>query len=140
MMRSILIAVLFIALFAVSAFGQEITDDNNDDGKIDRWIYLSGGTVERVEIDRDFDGKVDYIIFYDEEDLKKEEQLDYNYDGEMDDLYLYVKGKLKRREIDTNYDSKIDVWVYLDGIYIEKYEKDTDFDGEIDFIKNYLEE
>ena len=139
-MRRILIVIFFFGLLSVNVFSQEIADDTNDDGEPDRWIYISGGAVDRIEVDRDFDGKVDYIIFYDEEDLKKEEQLDYNFDGEMDDFYFYAKGKLKRREIDTNYDTEIDVWVYLDGIYIEKYEKDTDFDGKVDFVEDYLEE
>ena len=29
------------------------------------------------------------------------------------------------------------MWVYLDGMYILKYEMDSDFDGNIDLVKDY---
>ncbi|MBA7527555.1 hypothetical protein ES705_19731 [subsurface metagenome] len=47
-------------------------------------------------------------------------------------------GRLIRQEIDTNFDEKVDVWAYLfDGIYIEKLEQDSDFDGRIDLVQEY---
>ena len=56
----------------------------------------------------------------------------------MDDYYFYDDGRLIREEIDTNFDEKVDVWVYLfEGIYIEKIEQDSDFDGQIDLVQEY---
>ena len=139
-MRRILVILFLIFTVLTAGFSQESGDDMNNDGKIDRWVRINGGIVDKVSFDRDFDGSVDYIIFYTEESEKKEEQLDFNYDGSMDDFYYYAAGKMKRREIDTNFDGMIDIWVYLDGIYIQKYEKDIDFDGKIDITKELIEE
>jgi hypothetical protein len=45
---------------------------------------------------------------------------------------------LIRQEVDTNFDGRIDVWVYLhEGLYIESYRRDSDYDGEIDLVKEY---
>lgn len=139
MYRLIIIAVLiFAVVFPLCAQSRE--DDTNSDGKIDRWIKTSGNKVSEISLDRDYDGEVDYLVKYDDNSNKLEEQLDFNYDGIMDDFYYYAGGKMKRREIDTNYDERIDIWVYLDGIYINKYEKDIDFDGKIDLVEDYTEE
>lgn len=96
----------------------------------------SGGST--LEVDRNEDGNIDYVIKLDENSRKTYEELDYNHDGTMDDFYYYSDGVLQRREIDTNYDGKIDVWVFLhEGVYIKRYERDTDFDGEVDLIKDF---
>jgi hypothetical protein len=56
----------------------------------------------------------------------------------MDDFYYYERGQLIRQEVDTNFDGRIDVWVYLhEGLYIKSYERDSDYDGEIDLVKEY---
>ncbi|MBI9109050.1 MAG: hypothetical protein JEZ04_20065 [Spirochaetales bacterium] len=131
----VLLTVIFIPLSA-----QDGGDDTNGDGRPDRWIRSTGGVIEEIGIDRDYDGTVDYLTKYDQEFRKIEEQLDFNYDGQMDDFYYYKAEKMYRREIDTNFDGKVDIWVYLDGIYIQKYEKDTDFDGKIDLTEDYTKE
>jgi hypothetical protein len=69
---------------------------------------------------------------------KMYEELDFNNDGRMDDFYYYTDGVLERREIDSNYDDAVDVWVYIyEGVYVERYERDTDFDGEIDEVETF---
>ena len=56
----------------------------------------------------------------------------------MDDFYYYKNGVLERHEIDTNFDLKPDIWVYIDeGVYIKKIERDKDYDGIPDIIKEY---
>jgi hypothetical protein len=112
--------------------------DENGDGKIDQWIEDLGNERFKVSKDRDFDGRVDYALIYTVEGYKEYEEQDYNYDGEMDDFYFYSAGVLERRTLDTNYDGEADLWVFLDeGVYIWKIEQDTDFDGEIDYMKQY---
>ena len=91
-----------------------------------------------IELDRNKDGRTDQAMLLDQKGLKIYEELDYNFDGEMDDFCYYAGGVLVREEIDTNFDGKIDIWVFLQkGIYIERYMRDTDFDGVIDIDKKY---
>jgi hypothetical protein len=130
------IIALFLPLFVYSITINEI--DENEDGIIDQWIEMINDNISKVILDRDFDGEPDYFILYDEDANKIEEALDYNFDGEMDDFYYYENDVMIRREIDSNYDGFVDIYVYLyEGVYIKKIERDTDYDGEIDFIKDY---
>ena len=139
-MHRLLFTAVLAAMITFSITAQDSGEDTNNDGQADRWVKSTGRTVNEISLDRDYDGKIDYIVKYDDEANKTEEIMDFNYDGEMDDYYFYAKGTMKRREIDSNYDGKIDIWVYLDGIYIEKYEKDIDFDGRIDIVEDYIKE
>lgn len=117
-----------------------VTSDENSDGVVDRWYSMEGLVILEYTADRDFDGAVDHRMLYDQEGLPTYEELDFNLDGAMDDFYFYTNGALNRREIDSNYDSKTDIWVYLcEGVYVEKIEQDTDYDGEIDRITAYGE-
>jgi hypothetical protein len=126
-----------VGLFAASP---EAIDTNND-GKPDQWVRVDSEGVTSIETDRDFDGEVEYFLKFDKEGDKIYEELDFNNDGLMDDYYFYKNGALKRREIDSNYDQKIDIWVYIvEGAYIEKYERDTDYDGTVDVVEDYGEE
>jgi len=112
--------------------------DTNSDGKTDQWIEDLGGDKFRVTKDRNFDGIVDYALNYTADGYKEFEEVDFNYDGKMDDFYYYRTGVLEMREVDTNYDGEIDLYVFLDkGVYIWKIERDTDFDGTIDYLKEY---
>ena len=129
-------AIFFFCLVPVLPFAEEY--DENSDGKSDKWVIFGSNGTRRIEIDRDYDGMVDYAVVYDKDANLKEERLDFNHDGEMDDFYYYIDSILVRREIDSNYDTKVDIWVYIrEGVYIEKYEMDTDFDGNIDTVKDY---
>lgn len=117
-------ALVCLPLFAIS----------NDEQKNEEDEYQS------IQSDRDNDGLTDYRMKFDSAGTKVYEELDFNYDGEMDDFYYYSSGVLSRREIDTNYDGKVDVWVYIhEGVYIKRYERDLDFDGEIDQVKDFSE-
>jgi hypothetical protein len=91
-----------------------------------------------LEADRDNDGQTDYLMEIDEMGKKVYEEIDFNHDGEMDDFYYYDKGVLQKREIDSNFDNEIDIWVFIHaGVYIERYERDLDFDGVIDQVKTF---
>jgi hypothetical protein len=88
------------------------------------------------EIDSNKDGDIDYLIRTSSDGDKIIELMDFNHDGDMDDFYFYSNGIIVRREVDSNFDLNIDIWVYIkDGSYIEKYEQDLDFNGEIDKVK-----
>jgi hypothetical protein len=109
-----------------SLFGISGDDDLSESGSID------------IEFDRNNDGLIDYFIRHNDKGEKLYEELDFNYDGEMDDFYYYTRGILEKREIDSNYDMQVDIWVYIhEGVYIIKYERDTDYDGEIDQVRDF---
>ncbi|MCK4540669.1 MAG: hypothetical protein KAU17_00385 [Spirochaetales bacterium] len=94
--------------------------------------------VETLEADTNEDGNTDYILMIDGSAQKVCEKLDYNLDGKMDDFYYYINGVLVYREIDSNYDEAIDVKVYIrEGVYIERYEQDADFNGSFELIKDF---
>jgi len=128
---------LVLAVSPVWAANLDESDENGD-GKADQWLEELGDERFKLTIDRDFDGTVDYSLIYRSNGYKEYEELDFNFDGEMDDFYFYRSGVLDYRRVDTNYDGQIDLWVFLDeGVYIWKVERDTDFDGEIDYKKEY---
>lgn len=133
------ILVLLGTAFPVLSAGQG--KDTNNDGVPDQWISQEEEDITCVKTDRDYDGTVDYIYRYNSAGNKVEELVDYNFDGKMDDFYYYSRGVLIRQEIDSNYDGKIDIWVYLkEGIYVERFERDEDYDGEVDVVQRYGEE
>lgn len=102
-----------------------------------KWFQKEGDNL-RVFTDRNDDGEADYIILVDEDGKTVYEEMDFNYDGKMDDFLYYTDGLLVREEIDSNYDDKIDLWLYiLEGKYLERMEKDEDFDGEVDVVKEF---
>jgi hypothetical protein len=115
-----------------------MTSDENSDGKVDRWYSMEGQSILEYTADRNFDGIVDHRVVFDEDGLPAYEELDFNLDGAMDDFYFYSGGALSRREIDSNYDDRCDIWVYLvEGVYVQRIERDADYDGEIDRVTEY---
>ena len=135
----VVFSILFFCICITLLAGLDYTSDYNNDGKPDKWCKVSAdGKVITTELDRNYDGITDYKSEYFRDGKPKYEEFDYNYDGKMDTFYYYNDGKLEKEEIDSNYDEKIDIWVYLyKGIYVQRIEKDTDFDGKVDKIKNY---
>ncbi len=88
--------------------------------------------------DSDGDGVVDRAVFVDDEMLPLRQALDFNRDGLMDDFYFYRNGVLVRQQVDSNFDGAVDLWVYIeDGIYIARYDQDTDFDGVVDYSRTF---
>ena len=137
----ILLTLFFIGTICVlasSALQLAGTEDRNNDGKPDRWIYVgpNGGLI--IRSDNNFDGVIDYVLEVDERGNKIYEEYDYNHDGKMDTFYFYANGVLQRKEIDSNFDGEVDIWIYLEeGVYVVRLERDTDFDGKVDFVRRY---
>lgn len=88
--------------------------------------------------DRDGDGLFDFAVILDEDGFRDREALDYNRDGWMDDFYFYERDVMVRQIVDTNYDQRPDLWIYIyHGVYVERYERDTDYDGLVDLVRDY---
>lgn len=125
-------------MIPTSLLANEIPEDINGDGNFDRWTQNTSDGKQTIKSDNNYDGIVDYLIKIDEVGNKIYEEFDFNFDSKMDDFYFYENGVLRRQEIDNNFDGNIDVWIYLEkGIYISKIERDADYDGKIDFTKEY---
>ena len=132
---------IFILLFALCGVLALAAGPPEGAVNISAWSQVEHEEIKRMFSDENNDGFTDYVLYYTSKGEKVAEELDFNHDGIMDDFYFYKNGVLKLRQIDSNFDDKIDIWVYVsEGVYIRKYEKDTDFDGEIDYIKDYENE
>ena len=91
-----------------------------------------------IEIDSNGDGKIDHRMLLASNGDKIFEEIDMNHDGAMDDLCYYSRGVLLRQEVDSNFDGKVDIWIFIkDGVYIERYMRDTNHDGVVDVVKEY---
>lgn len=128
-------AVVVCLLFAV----QPTDAADGGDSDVPSFKFDVGEYGERwIVSDRDDDGRTDYAIYVDEDNVKVREAVDFNNDGHMDDFYFYDNEVLERQEVDTNYDQSIDLWVYMHrGVWVERYERDTDHDGEPDVVRNF---
>jgi hypothetical protein len=135
-MKTLLLALLLLG--ALQGYGSPgLAMDRNSDGVPDQWIE-TGPDGRSITMDRDFDGRADHRVRMDYNQRQVYEEFDFNYDGRMDDFYFYESGRLVRQEIDSNFDDRVDVWVFLlEGIYIRYYERDTDFDGKVDVVKDF---
>lgn len=141
--RPVCVALLVITSLGASVPAQSADDDNasGESSAIPEFSFDASEYGDRwITGDRNDDGITDYALLLDEENLKLKEAVDFNDDGYMDDFYYYSNEVLIRQEIDTNYDQSVDLWVYLHrGVYVERYERDTDHDGKPDIVKDFDE-
>jgi hypothetical protein len=82
--------------------------DENHDGKPDLFYTYRDGKIVKVEVDRNFDGKIDEWDFYDREGRPERIERDENYDGRPDLWYFYENGEVKRSEQDTDFNGQPD--------------------------------
>ena len=102
--------------------------------RYDLAIYSSGWLTS----DRDSNGTVDYAIQLDDLGYRVLEAMDFNYDGVMDDFYFYSNDVLQRQEVDSNFDQSVDIWIFMwRGVYIRRWERDSDHDGLVDVVQDY---
>jgi hypothetical protein len=67
------------------------------------------------ETDVNGDGKKDVVRYYDDEGRSLREEADRNFDGRMDMALIFQDGKVVREELDENRDGKIDTKVFLEN-------------------------
>lgn len=68
---------------------------------------------KKVQVDSNFDGKVDRIETYDNAGKPNKIEADNDFDGIMDETLVYQNGKPYKTEKDTNKDGKPDMWIDL---------------------------
>jgi len=93
------------------------------------FLSIKGGVETRLvlicrETDVNGDGKKDVIRYYDDEGRSLREEADRNFDGKMDQLLVYQNGQIAREELDGNYDGKIDTKIFYDGGKPQRAERD----------------
>lgn len=107
--------------------------DLNWDGQIDvRTWFNADGSIEKEEMDGDFDHTVDWVDHY-QGGKRVLSEVDTDYNGAFDLFKIYEAGKVRRKERDSNGDGRVDYWEYLDenGV-VQKVGRDIDGDGVMD--------
>lgn len=119
---------------------EQLVSDRNHDGKAEARAYMDGATLQRIELDRDSDGKPDRWEYYAPPaaaaggpsmtgavpDIVKAEESNGS-DGRITRREIYRAGRLAAVEEDVDGDGRIDKWeTYADG---ELRQVDLDVDG-----------
>jgi hypothetical protein len=65
------------------------TEDRNGDGVVDQRVYFDGQRLDRVELDRNFDGRIDAIERYDSRGLIQRIEQDDDFDGRRETTTTY---------------------------------------------------
>lgn len=66
---------------------------------------------KKVEVDSNFDGKVDRTEIYDSNGKISRVEADTNGDGKVDDWITYDNVKPSQEQRDSNGDGKVDIWI-----------------------------
>jgi hypothetical protein len=104
--------------------------DRDGDGRPDHWIHLQHGQVARELFDDTGDGAPDRTLWRDPVSGKEQRvEEDRNGDGRADQVAEYKDGQLARVRRDTNFDGAPDVWSFYRGGQLAREEEDPDGDG-----------
>ncbi len=92
-------------------------DDKPDVRKV--FLRIGDGTLARLvlvcrESDLNADGTKDIVRYYNDEGAALREEADRNFDGRMDELTFFQEGQILRQEFDSNNDGKVDTKIYFD--------------------------
>ena len=84
------------------------------------YLSIGSGVDERLvvicrETDLNSDGVKDVIRYYDDEGRTTREESDRNFDGKMDIALVFQDGVVVRRELDENRDGNIDLKIYYEN-------------------------
>ena len=118
---------------------EQLVSDRNHDGQAEARAYMDGATLQRIELDRNADGKPDRWEYYAPPaaaagrsttgavpDIIKAEEANGS-DGRITRREIYRAGRLEKVEEDVDGDGRIDKWeTYAEG---ELRHVDLDLDG-----------
>lgn len=106
---------------------EEIVSDRNGDGSIDTRAFMDGTTIQRIEIDRNDDGRPDRWEHYQQAarpgavsraEIERAEEASGS-DQRITRRELYAGGVVTRVEEDTDSDGRMDKWEhYAQGLLI----------------------
>jgi hypothetical protein len=97
--------------------------DHNGDGVYDeKWINGPSGLLLRYEMDRNLDGKVDFIGRFDSRGVMASAESDDNFDGVFETRIRYRNSNAETAEVDTDGDGYPDLSMhYLNGVLFATY-------------------
>lgn len=80
--------------------------DFNGDGVLDeRWTLSPGGALLETRVDRNLDGKIDYVMHPDRRGAIESAEADDDFDGRFETHHYYKLGNVERSEVDTDGDT-----------------------------------
>lgn len=93
------------------------------------FLSIGGGAEARLvlicrETDVNGDGRKDVIRYYDDDGRSLREEADRNFDGKMDQILIFQNGSVVREELDSNYDGKIDTKLFYEKAQPIRAERD----------------
>lgn len=93
-------------------------DEKPDVRKV--FLRVGEGALARLvlvcrESDLNADGRKDVVRYYNDEGRPLREEADRNFDGKMDELTFFQEGQILRQEFDSEGDGKVDTKVFFDA-------------------------
>lgn len=107
---------------------QKIEYDRNNDGKADTWGFMDGARVVRVEMDRNGDGQVDRWEYH---------KLTEHTPTPPPAAEGAVDPSIDRIEEATRFDGTVSRWEYFADGVLSRTEEDTDGNGKVDKWETY---
>ncbi len=108
-------SILILFLYNTPATTEEI--DNNNDGLIDGWYVYVNDRLSKVKSDRNFDGEVDHIYYYDRHEKVTSMRADNDFNGTLESIAIFKNGNPISSSTDSNGDGFKDYReIYKDGI------------------------
>lgn len=137
--------------------------DDNGDGVNDVTHYLRVGATYayKTDIDRNFDGNVDSVVFYDANGSTTNSEADDNFDGffetktryrdgnaavtttdidrdgKNDRTLYYVRGIIDREEISDDDAQRLVATLFYENLRLSRSEHDLDGDGFAETLRTY---
>jgi len=121
-----------IAHYAESGDLSFLEVDKNGDGAIDKVQFYEDGLLKRLEDDSDFDGRKDTFIYFDEGERPKRVAKDSDADGKIDEVSLYHLGALAKVKKDRDGDGLFEITTRYEAGKARLQEVDSDSDGVVD--------
>ena len=79
-------------------------DFNGDEILDEKWTFAPSGRILKNDMDRNLDGKVDYIVYFNHQGLVATADGDDNFDGKFETKIRFHLGNLEITEVDTDGD------------------------------------
>lgn len=142
---------------------QQWSIDENGDGIDDTTNYARVGAsfAYKTEVDRNFDGVVDYRVSYDANGSTTNSESDDNFDGffetktryrdgnaavttsdldrdgKVDHTLYFVRGVIDREEILNDQTGRVAATLFYEGLRLSRSEHDLDQDGFAETLRTY---
>ena len=116
----------------------ELRYDQNQNGRIDTWVYMEGTRILRAEADQDEDGVIDRWEYYRPDGSLEKVGVSRRNDGVVDAwAFENAAGEVARVEISTRRDGHTNRIEFFSNGILDRVEEDTDGDGQTDKWETY---